>query len=347
MLVGTTVNGANFSDNSLGSVSEKSNNLSITHTVTDADGKATNDVDYQVGDKVWYSDTITAPNMTGYDVSNYAFAPMVTLSSGLEWNAADATVTINGTAIDVSSLTTINSDNTVNINLSSLVANGTIVEGSAIGLRYSTTVTTSAITSTPASIKPMSAGIKVNYTKDVESNATYQSTEVVDNVYSYKASFSDVDVVDHSTVVSGATFTASRNGTDLKFTKLSDGAYVVDPTGSDTITSDANGKFTIAGLDASAYVFTQTSAGSDHITAPTGTSATLTIASTIQDGTLSDVTSSGSAPIWFFTAASDVSGTFYNVPKLTSIPATGGIGLLIFVLAIAAGVFAWRKSKNQ
>jgi hypothetical protein len=73
----------------------------------------------------------------------------------------------------------------------------------------------------------------------------------------------------------------------------------------------------------------------------------LTIASTIQDGTLSDVTSSGSAPIWFFTAASDVSGTFYNAPKLTSIPATGGIGLLIFVLAIAAGVFAWRKSKNQ
>lgn len=346
MLVGTTVNGANFADGSLGKIEEKSTEAVVSSKLVDSTGADTTDNDHQIGDKVYYDTTITAPVLTGYDTSKYIFRPTITLPTSLSFNDADLTVTVNGTKLDTTDRITHTKTSTA-INLSSYVADGTITTGTVVDVKYSAILLNTAKSSTVTQPAPITASAILVYTKDALTGNAYASASSKVSVYTYQSSFTNVDFVDNSVLVAGSTFTISRDGSALKVTKTADGVYVIDPAGTDTLTTDANGKFVVNGLDSAKYTFAQVKAGAGHVTVPNGTTADFTITATRDDnGAISGLTSTGAAAAWFFKANTDLTGTFYNAPKITSIPATGGIGLFVFLLAIIGAGFAWRKSRT-
>ncbi len=204
--------------------------------------KTAADTEAQIGDSVSYTITAKVPAYDGEtQITNYTFTDI--LDTGL-------------TAPEASAVTVqiLKSDNDVFTTLTT----GITVSGQVI-----------TITFDPASITdyPADATIKIAYTAAVNTQAAYEnkntvtqtwtgdSTGVTDTEIVYTYGFNLVKVKDDDTTqLDGAKFElytsnqTTDNTTIVKFTKNTDGDYVVDPNG--TVTEIEVGKAKIWGLDA-------------------------------------------------------------------------------------------------
>ncbi|MCC8045997.1 MAG: isopeptide-forming domain-containing fimbrial protein [Clostridiales bacterium] len=186
-------------------------------------------------------------------------------------------------------------------------------------------------------------------TNTASSNAT---------VYTYAAKLTKYDDETTPNVLSNATFQVSYNNTALEFVEDSTSSTTTkvyrvadkDDTGASTdITTGTDGTITIIGLDAGkAYTVTETKAPSGYslntnyltftITAETDTSNNLTgkvasVSSTEYTSGGSEVT--GNSKTW--NASTTGSDAYVNMTvtdtTLSSLPATGSVGIIVFTIA--------------
>lgn len=191
--------------------------------------------------------------------------------------------------------------------------------GQQIVVTYDVTVTDYVVNNTvvPADgkheFKPASETL---YTGGIElTKVAYEKDENGNDVYLANAVFN---------VLSGETV--------LKFT-LTDGVYKLDPNGSENVTTGADGKFVVDGLDLGTYTLKE-------VQAPQGYTIADEVEVTVEEANTRATEN-------YANAAVTVTDT-----KLSALPATGGIGTTIFTIAgvaimvIAAGLFFATRRKN-
>ncbi|MFT8704923.1 SpaA isopeptide-forming pilin-related protein [Bifidobacterium aquikefiricola] len=228
-----------------------------------------------------------------------------------------------------------------------------VAAGTIIRIKYSAVINDNAVSATAATNGGQLAD-NTNWVVYEDPTHTGGSNGGTDNAvaYVFGIDLAKVDKADHSVPLAGATFTvakASAPATPLTFSQESAGVYEYSPTGSATITSNTGtGRFTVKGLEAGEYIFTETNAPSDYFKV---SSFSVTIVPTwdLNTQTVSkvDYQLSTTTDVWL--TATDTIVTIGDTKEaLSNLPYTGGIGIALFVAVGAAvtiiGVRAHRKS---
>ena len=184
--------------------------------------------------------------------------------------------------------------------------------------------------------------IKLVYTATVNENihiGSADNTNRIDFTYDHNHKDSETvvyafgfdltkyaDTQDNDHLLEGAEFELSQNSQALKFKKLSDGRYVVDPTGDTKLVTDANGKIIIIGLPVGDYKLNETKApnGYNRMTEPKDVHIKQSTGETkyILDNT--NDPNNGDSAYWYETIVDK---------KISGLPATGGMGTTIFMVA--------------
>ena len=278
----------------------------------DSTGKYGEKNDADIGQTVNFKSTITAQA----GAENYVFHD--TMSAGLTYTGVTG-ITLNGTAVDASNYTVVaeelTDDCTFEVRFTQAFCD-TLKANDQIVISYTATLNENAVIAGEGN--PNTS--KVSYG---DSSNTKYTPDSQTKTYTW-----DVDVFKYTikgeteTALAGATFTLSKNAdgsNPIALVSEGNNVYRVAKTGETgtvpEITTDATGKFTIAGLDADTYYLTETAApaGYNKLAGPV----------TVVIGENGVVNATTEAP-------QGVNEVKVLNQTGTELPSTGGIGTTIF-----------------
>lgn len=329
--------------------------------VTGGYGSGFNDVaDYNIGDDVPFHLIGSVPDMSQYETYVYKFSD--TLGAGFDapakvkvYLSSDKVLDQNDTDVTtdftVSNVTT-GTDNTKSFTVSTKnlksVNGGTITAGQYIIVDYTAKLNASAEIGLPGNVNTakLTYSNKPDQSGQGENQPTGETTEDKVIVFTYKLDTTKVDSDKDTTKLPGAEFKL-RNANNQYAVVDEDNkvtSWVDAEADGSTLTSDANGLFSVTGLDDGTYSLKETKAPAGYnlpasefevkITATTangqnwdGDAAT---ALTKIDVTV-DSTTAGTGNVQTGTAAIVIKNT-----KGSSLPSTGGMGTTILYAAGAA-----------
>ena len=298
-------------------------------------------VDASIGDHIWFNIDTAVPDTTGY--SAYKFEITDTMSKGLTFDDNIIAYTSDGTTLTeisdenyaVASSTDAAGITTVTIMFTSDYIMQTAA-GTAIVIKYSTTLNSNAEISNSTNIAYNTNDVYLTYSNDPASTSvgTTISTgtegdtpEVEVKIYVLELNIYKYEVVDNDEVGLGnAQFEISdATGAVIKVSKIAntDADYIVDPDGTDTLTSAADGNIYLYGLEEGTYTVTETKAPVGYSLAA---ATTITVA-VDENGT--DIE-----------GISGLAVLKIRDYKIGILPTTGGIGTVIFYTGGAAIMLA-------
>ena len=305
-------------------VEAKTSTLTITKTVTDDSLTSDN---YAIGDEINYTIVASVPTYgdgavyTTYKISD-------SLDTGLTLNTSSITVSGSSTEGSTTTLTKgtkytvttstssftldfdydeISSYSTITVTYTATLNQNLVVDGSGNG--NTATLTYSNNPYTDSTTKEISSGEINVYTYGIEVTKTDKSTEET---------------------ISGVQFTLSTkdsedNYTVLSFVESSTGIYYLagsdDTDTTTTLTTDSNGKLYIYGLDEGTYYLQETYAPGDYIIDTDYVEIEIVDEDT--DGTIEINSTETSSGVY--------SKAIINKTGF-SLPVTGGIGTVIFII---------------
>lgn len=314
-------------------VTIKSNVPTISKTQqVDGKNKSTADT-IGVGKTVTYTLTATVPSYPTAWTGDKKFVITDTMSKGLTFDGEDqVTITAGTTNVDVKSLFTIASstDQNTGVTTTTFTAKADTYDtlnayaNQTVTVTYKATVNKDAVVNTP-----MTNGADLTYGHDFK----VESTEV--NLYTF-----GIDVFKHekdqTAGLSGAVFDlyatdadGNATGDPIKFSK-NDTGYYYDANGTAKLTTDANGKLRVYGVDAGTYALRETVAPNGYQLLQQDIKVVVTA-----------VTDGNGAPTGDVTVGQNVTHDAGYIPvdvpntKGFSLPQTGGAGTLLLT---AAGV---------
>lgn len=285
----------------------------------------------QVGDLITYEIKMTVPFVKEGEASP-AFTITDTLTGASYYLTGDGAVntfTLNGTdRSDLKIADTYNGQKTFELNLNTLVSTSNTYAGQEIVITYTAKVEKiDEITNKAVSSHDSTGKTTTNYTGQITilKYGDSNTSKVLSG-----AEFALYKIVDKEKYYAGIETVNGVNWFNGQWIKATEDKV---PVGAGKVTTGADGKATVKGLDVGTYYFRET-------IAPDGYS----INETDAEGTI--VKADGETTV-------TVSGnTSMNDTKLSSLPSTGGIGTTIFtiggcvIMIAAAGLFfASRKKK--
>lgn len=329
-----TLTDTDFAETS-GSVTTATRDNSSTPTVTKTvgTGNATVVIDektsktFQFGETVPYTITTSAPA----DIKTYkSYTITDKLDTQLKFTAGTVvvkngeTVLTAGTDYDLTEPAEGNAY-TLTVDLTA-TGIGKLAANSSVTVDFDATIKDTAAVNTAIPNKAKISWTNANdRTGEPESTPVYVATLELKTV--------KVDSKDNSKL-SGAEFKLELNGTALKFTKTADGEYKVDPIGTDTLTSGAEGKLNISGLKAANYTLTETKA-------PQGYQLLVESLQMVVD-------ENSNTAVTVNADSSDIR-MIKNV-KQPNLPLTGGMGTILFSVAgialIGGAAFFFIRSRK-
>lgn len=297
--------------------------------------EATSGTTVQIGDTVTYKLTAVVPDYPEDAVAK-TFKIGDTLSDGLTFtNASIKVFSDEGSELGEADCTieypTTGEDFIISFTEDFINANA----GETVYVTYDAKVNEKAFTTDSLGNKAYSAY------NDPYDNNSYVTVPAEENVYTYGITLTKKD--QNTTVtegLAGAEFVLKQNNTELKFSER-DGVYIYDANGTATLTTDANGKLEIRGIDVGIYVLEEITAPDGYVL-PTG-SITITInddADGAADGNIDDdstVAKTGTIAIGDNIVREDnvISFDVLNVngdDASFTLPVTGGAGTVMFTI---------------
>jgi hypothetical protein len=212
----------------------------------------------------------------------------------------------------------------------------------------------------PANTTPQTTRLANNINTAVLTIPDADSADKEDTAvaYTFEIDLQKVDKDQPATKLEGAEFTVARADAPevaLTFSGTA-GVYKLDAVGTDVITSQATtGKFSVAGLEAGDYIFTETKAPNDHFAV---NAFTVTIAPNWADNehlveTVEYQVDNTNADVWLSDVNTSTGISMLVLvgdppATLANLPYTGGIGIAIFLIVGTAvtiiGIRAHRQS---
>lgn len=204
-------------------------------------------------------------------------------------------------------------------------------------------VTYSATVNANAFVQGLDNTAFVGYTNDpyIDSNSRTEDKEIV---YTYGVEVTKY-IKGQATTLDGATFQLSDGTGAMEFVSLGNGTYRLPVAGDGATTTDltvhSNGKLVIQGLDLGTYTLTETAAPEGYVLPTEGITITLADdnANGAPDGVLDDDTQvsgtivrENSVLVSGKTVSLGVDNTNYEDDDF-NLPATGGMGTMIFTVA--------------
>lgn len=290
--------------------------ISVEKVITDEDAVVA------VGDTVTYKITATVPYMNPNDTDKTFY--IYDNISGAVYDLKGATIKDGNTAVEGASIVLNDAKTGFSIDLGSLINNSNSNAGHQIVVTYNAVVTATTVGN------EAHAGHK--------GGSQFGSTPNVPT-YTGKITLTKTDATDTNMKLAAAGFhvTKKDSTTLLTFVLSSDGVYKYDPNGTITeVVTREDGTVTVEGLDLGTYTFTE-------VTAPEGYSVNATPVEAVL--TLAEGTKVATATITQEASMKDT--------KLSSLPATGGIGTTIFtiggciIMVAAAGLFFASRKKSS
>lgn len=259
------------------------------------------------------------------DATNKTFQIKDTMSAGLSFKN-DVVVTANGTQLTVNRDYTVTSnqiaDGKTSIEIDFVYNN--IKAYQQLEVTYSATVNMDAVF-VDNSASTNSA--QLVFSNDPYGNTTTGTTPTTPTntttVYTYGFETTVTDATDPTKKLSNVEFEVYDNqGNPLTFTQQPNGTYIYDPNGTvTTLTTDANGKIRVDGLDLGEYELKETKTNPGYQLP--GTNFPVSLTDVNNDGKLDNDPDDNNIR--------DL--TITNAPITTVLPQTGGIGTYVFVIA--------------
>lgn len=331
MLVGTTVEGKNTKDGTLGRVALKTTGVEAPHkTAKDGNGEEKTEIQAKVGDIIRYTVTQTVPSTVGYD--RYYLALKDTMGDGLTFQSLDS-VSLDGKTADRNLYHETHDAHGLTVLFGSTegdihAAEATIKDGTVISISYNARINTSAVIGQDGNPN----AVKVEYS-DNPADWTHHGTTPGDGtVKVYVGGFTLHKVGEDGKPIDGAVFNVTDKGSDtpLRFT-LMDGTYMYDPDNG-TVTDLPAGVLKVGGLNGEYTV--------REISGPYGNSLMPKFSVTVhadKNGSASTVTRDRILDL--SSNLSDGTIQVRNIRNITQLPTTGlaGIGLWATAVLILAG----------
>jgi fimbrial isopeptide formation D2 family protein/LPXTG-motif cell wall-anchored protein len=313
------------------------------YTKDEGYGTGYNDVaDYNIGDTIPFELIGTLPtNYSSYTTYSYAFHD--TASAGLTIDKSSVKVLAGTTDITASFTVALDGQN-LTVSCDNLKAITALTAGSEITVQYNATLNANAVVGLSGNPNEVYLTYSNNPNQGGTGNTGKTPTDKV-IVFTYELDTTKVDGKDATKKLSGAEFQLYKmDGTSKSYAIVSSGkvtGWTTDSTKATTLTSDENGLFKVAGLDAGEYFLHESKAPAGYNTL--SDDVKLTIAATTANGqtwtsgdaakalTALNLTSGGK------TAAGDTAtGTVsLNVENNvgSTLPSTGGIGTTVFTVS--------------
>ena len=252
------------------SVEKKVKENSSKYTTDGGYGAGYNDVaDYNIGDAVPFKLIGTVPNMDRYDTYTYTFND--TASNGLTLPSkddvkvyvADDKAGTTKTAITTSADIAVNGQN-LTVAFSDLKTVDGVAAGKYIIVEYSATLNGEAKIGLPGNENAVKLTFSNNPNQSGQggNNPQGETTEDKVIVFTYQLNGTKVDATDSTKTLKDAEFKLQRKS-DNKWAQITEGkvtAWVESEAAASVVTSDANGKFLVAGLDDGEYNVKETKA---------------------------------------------------------------------------------------
>ena len=302
-------------------------------------GAGYNDVaDYNIGDAVPFKLIGTVPNMDRYDTYKYTFNDTasngLTLPSkdGVKVYVADDKAGTNKADITSSAAITVNGQN-LTVAFSDLKTVDGVAAGKYIIVEYSATLNGKAEIGLPGNENAVKLTFSNNPNQSGQGGSNPQGETPEDKVivFTYQLNGTKVDATDNNKTLENAEFKLQRQS-DSKWAQITDGKVTAwgDEGNASVVKSNANGKFSVAGLDDGKYNVKETKAPAGYDLPANPFVVTLTAQTKNNqewDGTpanaLIDPTNG------------QFNQTFVNNAG-SSLPSTGGMGTTILYAAGAA-----------
>lgn len=326
------------------SVEKKVKENSSKYT-TDGDyGAGYNDVaDYNIGDAVPFKLIGTVPNMERYDTYKYTFND--TASNGLTlpskdgvkvYVAADKAGT-NKADITSSAAIAVNGQN-LTVAFSDLKTVDGVAAGKYIIVEYSATLNGEAEIGLPGNENAVKLTFSNNPNQSGQGGSNPQGETPEDKVivFTYQLNGTKVDATDNKKTLENAEFKLQRQS-DSKWAQIEDGKVTAwgDEANASVVKSNANGKFSVAGLDDGKYNVKETKAPAGYDLPADPFVITLTAQTKNNqewDGTAANALLNHTD--------GQFNETFMNNAG-SNLPETGGMGtVLLYVAGIAVFVLA-------
>lgn len=303
-------------------------------------GAGYNDVaDYNIGDAVPFKLIGTVPNMDCYDTYKYTFNDTasngLTLPSknGVKVYVADDKAGTNKADITSSADITVEDQN-LTVAFTDLKTVKGVIAGKYIIVEYSATLNGNAVIGLLGNENAVKLTFSNNPNQSGEggSNPTGETPEDKVIVFTYRLNGTKVDSADQNKKLKDAEFKLQRTS-DNKWAKVDSGKvseWVSSEDDASVITSDTDGKFSVAGLDDGTYNVKETKAPSGYDLPATPFVITLT-AKTSNGQNWNNVPAS---------ALLDHTDGVFNETFVnnagSNLPSTGGMGTTVLYAAGAA-----------
>lgn len=310
-----------------------------------------------IGDTKTYTITGKVPNWIGKNLDDpkTVYTVTDTPSKGQSVNFDSITVKVNGIEVeqyelsgtgafsDAQGIVIADDASTFTIDLTEYMKDAAVdtdLIDKTVEITYNTVINADALTN------PVTNSAEVN-----NAGATREDSTEGDTVQQPAALTFTKTEADGETPLPGAQFSVTRDGKPLKVSEKiagTVGAYVVDPNGTATVTSGADGKVTIEGLGDGKYVVTETFVPKEFMQS-FKPSFTVTVTA---NGTDISYEFDDSADGWdLVTGNKDASDIVVrNIRNVTQLPMTGAAGTMLLtvlgLLIAGAGALVYMKSRG-
>lgn len=251
------------------SVEKKVQENSSKYATDGGYGAGYNDVaDYNIGDAVPFKLIGTVPNMERYDTYKYTFNDTasngLTLPSknGVKVYVADDKAGTNKADITSSATITVEDQN-LTVAFTDLKTVEGVIAGKYIIVEYSATLNGKAEIGLPGNENAVKLTFSNNPNQSGQGGSNPQGETPEDKVivFTYQLNGTKVDATDNNKTLENAEFKLQRQS-DSKWAQIADGKVTAwgDEANASVVKSNANGKFSVAGLDDGKYNVKETKA---------------------------------------------------------------------------------------